>query len=188
MVRKRERRLKETKNSITFCHFRGDPETVGTLNRFDEKPRQTVIPRSRRRRGVSHVHYLQSEIPRCARNDTAPERFSTNCYASPLRAQRWRGVLLFELFPHFWRPVVGLGVIRKMSFKYVSTIMFERLARGLSQAGIRPHELGARPGSESEQIMHNQHLAVTVRTRADADRRDAQPASDQSSQFARNTF
>src|SRR5487761_192043 len=93
MVRKRERRLKETKNSITFCHFRGDPETVGTLNRFDEKPRQTVIPRSRRRRGISQVHYLQSEIPRCARNDTAPERFSTNCLAS---WQACRGQVVFQ--------------------------------------------------------------------------------------------
>jgi hypothetical protein len=84
-----------------------------------EKPVWPVIPRSRRRRGISHVLCLQSEIPplrsALGRNDNVHKRFSAPCWslvtaeghavetAPPFPFQSVLGVELRcrELFVHF---------------------------------------------------------------------------------------
>jgi hypothetical protein len=63
-----------------------------------EQPVQFVIPRSRRRRGISCVLHSQSEIPRCARNDTPPDCLSAAYYPASLARSARRNNALLKLF------------------------------------------------------------------------------------------
>jgi hypothetical protein len=76
----RAKRINEALKAGVAAGLQDTPHgSMWTVHWHDaEKPAQPVIPKSRRRRGISQVLCLQSEIPRFARNDDVRKGFSAS--------------------------------------------------------------------------------------------------------------